>query len=54
MLRVLDMTPHHTAIEPLMQLLSLASRRKKKVYKQAVEDRRGTFTPFVHSMDELL
>ena len=27
---------------------------KKKLYKKAVEDRRGTFTPFVTSIDGLL
>ena len=27
---------------------------KKKLYKKAVEDRRGTFTPFVTSVDGLL
>ena len=35
-------------------MLDTGALEKKKLYKKAVEDRRGTFTPFVTSVDELL
>ena len=50
----LTLTPHHTAIEHLMPFLSQAHWRRRECTKMAVEDRRGTFTPFVLSVDGLL
>ena len=35
-------------------ILESSSQEKKRMYKKAVEDRRGTFTPFVLSVDGLL
>ena len=35
-------------------ILESSSQGKKRMYKKAVEDRRGTFTPFVLSVDGLL
>ena len=35
-------------------ILESSSQEKKRMYKKAVVDRRGTFTPFVLSMDGLL
>ena len=35
-------------------VLESGAQDKKRMYKQAVEDRRGTFTPFVTSVDGLL
>ena len=35
-------------------LYDTGALEKKKLYKKAVEDRRGTFTPFVTSVDGLL
>ena len=46
--------PHDTAIEHVMPFLNLACKKKKRMYKKAVEDRRGTFTQFVLSVDGLL
>ena len=36
------------------QILGTGALEKKKLYKNAVEDRRGTFTPFVTSIDGIL
>ena len=52
--RLLIQTPHPTAIAHQNQFLNWELRIKKSIYKQAVEDRRGTFTPFVTSVDGLL
>ena len=35
-------------------ILESSSQEKKKMYKTAVDDRRGTFSPFVLSVDGLL
>ena len=35
-------------------VLESGAQEKKRIYRQAVEDRRGTFTPFVTSVDGLL
>ncbi|KAL5515681.1 hypothetical protein EMCRGX_G000882 [Ephydatia muelleri] len=35
-------------------VLESGAQDKKRIYKQAVKDRRGTFTPFVTSVDGLL
>ena len=35
-------------------VLESGAQEKKRIYRQAVEDRRGTFTPFVISVDGLL
>ena len=35
-------------------ILESSSQDKKRIYNKAVEDRRGTFTPFVLSVDGLL
>ena len=35
-------------------LYDTGALEKKKLYKKAVEDRKGTFTPFVTSVDGLL
>ena len=35
-------------------VLELGAQNKRRIYKQAVEDHRGTFTPFATSVDELL
>ena len=49
--RVIDTdAPSHCHRAPLES----SSQEKKRMYKKAVEDRRGTFTPFVLSVDGLL
>ena len=35
-------------------ILESSLQEKKRMYNKAVEDRRGTFTPFVYSVDGLL
>ena len=52
--RVIDTdAPSHCHRAP-NAILESSSQEKKRMYKKAVEDRRGTFTPFVLSMDRLL
>ena len=48
--KVIDTGAHPTAIARQ----KLGAQDKKRIYKQAVKDRRGTFTPFVTSVDGLL
>ena len=52
--RVIDTdAPSHCHRAP-NAILESSSLEKKRMYKKAVEDRRGTFTPFVLSVDGLL
>ena len=52
--RVVDTdAPSHCHRAP-NAILESSSQEKKKMYKKAIEDRRGTFTPFVLSVDWLL
>ena len=52
--RVIDTdAPSHCHRAP-NAILESSSQEKKRMYKKAVEDRRGTFTPFVLSVDGLL
>eukprot|EP00731_Ephydatia_muelleri_P003101 Em0001g3101a len=48
-----DAAPSHCHRAP-NAILESSSQEKKRMYKKAVEDRRGTFTPFVLSVDGLL
>ena len=51
--RVIDTdAPSHCHRAPNATLES-SSQEKKRMYKKAIEDRRGTFTPFVLSVDGL-
>ena len=51
--RVIDTdAPSHCHRAP-NAILESSSQKKKRMYKKAVEDRRGTFTPFVLSVDGL-
>eukprot|EP00731_Ephydatia_muelleri_P003054 Em0001g3054a len=53
-IRVIDTdAPSHCHRAP-NAILESSSQEKKRIYKKAVEDRRGTFTPFVLSVDGLL
>ena len=52
--RVIDTdAPSHCHRAP-NAILESSSQEKKRIYKKAVEDIRGTFTPFVLSVDGLL
>ena len=52
--RVIDTdAPSHCHRAP-NAILESSSQEKKRMYKKAVEDRRGTFTPFLLSVDGLL
>ena len=48
-----DDAPSHCHRAP-NAILESSSQEKKRMYKKAVEDKRGTFTPFVLSVDGLL
>ena len=53
-IKVIDTdAPSHLHQTP-ESILDTGALEKKKLYKKAVEDRRGTFTPFVTSVDGLL
>ena len=53
-IKVIDTNaPSHLHRTP-ESMLDSGALEKKKLYKKAVEDRRGTFTPFVTSVDGLL
>ena len=53
-IKVIDTdAPSHLHRTP-ESILDSGALEKKKLYKKAVEDRRGTFTPFVTSVDGLL
>ena len=53
-IKVIDTdAPSHLHRTP-ESILDTGALEKKKLYKKAVEDRQGTFTPFVTSVDGLL
>ncbi|KAL5457218.1 hypothetical protein EMCRGX_G034463 [Ephydatia muelleri] len=52
--RVVDTDAPSHCHRALNAILESSSEEKKRMYKKAVEDRRGTFTPFVLSVDGLL